>query len=106
MFIQDDRAGLTLKHDRPGVMSMGNNGKNANTSQFFWTLGAAAPQLDGKHVVFGHVVAGMPVLRDIESIGAGASVTITARPLRSTATCCRRTHLSRQHDNCNAAHSI
>lgn len=57
---KDERAGLGLKHDRAGVLSMGNSGKNANTSQFFITLDNA-PQCDGKHVVFGEVVSGMEV---------------------------------------------
>ena len=45
------RAGLLQKHDAAGILSMGNSGKNSNTSQFFVTL-APAPQCDGKHVVF------------------------------------------------------
>jgi peptidylprolyl isomerase len=40
---------------------MGNSGMNSNTSQFFITL-AAAPQCDGKHVIFGRVVSGWEVL--------------------------------------------
>ncbi len=42
----DEKGGLKLKHDGPGVLSMANSGKNSNTSQFFFTL-AAAPQCDG-----------------------------------------------------------
>jgi peptidylprolyl isomerase len=30
---KDERAGLALKHERKGVLSMGNSGKNSNTSQ-------------------------------------------------------------------------
>ena len=30
---KDDAGGLKLKHDRMGVVSMGNSGKNSNTSQ-------------------------------------------------------------------------
>lgn len=57
---KDERAGLQLKHDGKGVLSMGNSGKNSNTSQFFITF-KEAPQCDGKHVVFGKVVSGFEV---------------------------------------------
>ena len=49
------------------LLSMGNSGKNSNSSQFFITL-APCPQLDGKHVVFGRVVAGMDVVRAVEAV--------------------------------------
>ena len=51
-FAFEERAGLNLKHDRPGLLGMGNSGKNSNTSQFYVTLGKT-PQCDGKHVIFG-----------------------------------------------------
>ena len=60
----DEKGGLKLKHDGPGVLSMANSGKNSNTSQFFFTL-AAAPQCDGKHVVFGRVAEGLEILKRI-----------------------------------------
>ena len=63
---KDDKGGLKLKHDKRGVLSMGNSGKNSNTSQFFITF-APLKQLDGKHVVFGRVVEGMEVLDVIEA---------------------------------------
>jgi cyclophilin family peptidyl-prolyl cis-trans isomerase len=66
---KDERAGLALKHDRAGILSMGNSGKNANTSQFFVTLDKAS-QCDGKHVVFGEVVSGMEVLRAVEKFAS------------------------------------
>ena len=62
---KDERAGLALKHERAGILSMGNSGKNSNTSQFFVTLDKA-PQCDGKHVVFGEVVSGMEVIKTVE----------------------------------------
>jgi cyclophilin family peptidyl-prolyl cis-trans isomerase len=49
-----------LPHRR-GMLSLANRGsRNSGGTQFFITL-ADAPQLDGKHTVFGRVVDGMPV---------------------------------------------
>ncbi|EER02357.1 cyclophilin, putative, partial [Perkinsus marinus ATCC 50983] len=58
---KDDVAGLKMRHDGAGVVGMCNTGKNSNTSQFYITF-KATPQLNGKHVVFGRVVAGMEVI--------------------------------------------
>ncbi len=66
---KDERSGLGKKHDRRGILSMGNGGKNSNTSQFFLTL-AATPACDGKHVVFGEVLSGFDVLDDVEALGS------------------------------------
>lgn len=65
---KDERAGLALKHDRKGILSMGNSGKNSNSSQFFFTFDKA-PQCDGKHVVFGRIISGMDVLQACEQVG-------------------------------------
>jgi len=57
---------LALKHDKPGILSMANAGRNTGGAQFFLTT-VATPHLNGNHAVFGEVVGGMDVVRNIET---------------------------------------
>ena len=70
----EDETNNGVRHER-GVLSMANAGPNTNGSQFFITH-VATPWLDGKHTVFGKVVAGLEAVDAVKQGDLIRKVTI------------------------------
>jgi len=59
----------SVKHDKPGLLSMANAGPGTDGSQFFLTF-VKTPHLNGKHTIFGRVVEGMDTVKELEKFGS------------------------------------
>ena len=68
----EDEFDQSIRHDRPGRLSMANAGPGTNGSQFFITH-VPTPWLDGKHSIFGEVV-GTEDQQVVDAIAQGDSI--------------------------------
>ena len=59
----------SVKHDKPGLLSMANAGPGTDGSQVFLTF-VATPWLDCMHTIFGEVVEGMDTVKKLEEKGS------------------------------------
>jgi len=56
-----------IPHDRPGLLGMASQGKDTNGSQFYITV-KDLPFLNGKSVIFGHVISGMRTILKLSKV--------------------------------------
>jgi peptidyl-prolyl cis-trans isomerase B (cyclophilin B) len=77
----DGEFDASVRHDRPGLLSMANAGPGTDGSQFFLTF-VPTPHLDGKHTIFGEVVEGMDTVKALEACGTRSGA--TSEPLQIT----------------------
>jgi cyclophilin family peptidyl-prolyl cis-trans isomerase len=64
----------SVRHDKPGLLSMANAGPGTDGSQFFLTF-VPTPHLDGKHTIFGEIVDGLDTLKALEKRGSRSGAT-------------------------------
>jgi cyclophilin family peptidyl-prolyl cis-trans isomerase len=70
----DGEFSTSVRHDKPGLLSMANAGPGTDGSQFFLTF-VPTPHLDGKHTIFGEVVEGMDTVKALEAGGSRSGQT-------------------------------
>lgn len=64
-----DEISKNQAHNKKGLLSMYNKGKNTNTSQFFITLtGRHLDYLDKKHTIFGEIVENLEIIDKLNDV--------------------------------------
>ncbi|HEO97676.1 MAG: peptidylprolyl isomerase [Campylobacterales bacterium] len=63
----EDEFAPNVVFDRPFLLAMANRGPKTNGSQFFITT-VPTPWLNGRHTIFGEVVAGKDVVSKLENV--------------------------------------